>query len=74
AFVKGYGRSIGLADMARAIRTGRAHRCSLEQAFTTLDAMQGFGDSSATGRAIEIANGYVRPEPMKSDLQFGQLD
>ena len=26
AFVKGYGRSVGLADMAYAIRSGRAHR------------------------------------------------
>ncbi len=36
-----YGRSVGVADMAHAIRSGRPHRCSAEQAFAVLDAMQG---------------------------------
>src|SRR5688572_21344147 len=39
-FVKGYGRSVGLADMAYAIRSGRPHRASAEQAYTVLDMMQ----------------------------------
>src|SRR5450432_144264 len=48
-FVKGYGRAVGLADMAQAIQSGRSHRASGDQAFTVLDLMQGFLDSSAKG-------------------------
>ena len=73
-FVAGYGRGVGLADLAQAIRSGRPHRCSLEQAFCVLDAMQGFGDASETGRAHAIEMPYTRPAPMPADLTFGQLD
>ena len=73
-FPTGYGRSVGLADMARAIQTGRPHRASGRQAFTVLDAMIGFLDSSRTGRAHDIAPGYERPAPMPRDLPFGELD
>jgi len=72
--VKGYGRSVGLADMAQAIRSGRAHRCSAEQAFTVLDLMQGFQDASDTGRAYTPALPYERPAPMPAGLPFGILD
>lgn len=73
AFVTGYGRSVGLADMATAIQTGRPHRASLEQAFTVLDAMQAFLDSSASGTAIDIAPGYERTAAMDASLPFGTL-
>ncbi|MFT3786341.1 MAG: Gfo/Idh/MocA family oxidoreductase [Tepidisphaeraceae bacterium] len=73
-FVTGYGRSVGLADMAVAIRNNRPHRASLEQAFTVLDAMQGFLDASKTGKAVDIMPGYERTAPMKATLPFGQLD
>lgn len=73
-FVKGYGRSIGLADMAYAIRSGRAHRCSAEQAFAVLDLMSGFQDSSDTGSAVKPSTKYERPAPMRADLPFGTLD
>ncbi len=72
--VTGYGRAIGLADMASAIQHGRPHRCSMEQAFTVLDAMQAFLDSSNTGKAIDIAPGYERTPPMNPSLPFGSLD
>lgn len=74
AFVTGYGRAIGLADMAQAIRSGRPHRCSAEQAFTVLDVMQGFLDSSASGEAVKPEIPYERPAPMSSELPFGVLD
>lgn len=73
AFRTGYGRSIGLADMADAIRGGRPHRCSAEQAFTVLDAMQGFLDSSEEGLAIKPAIPYERPAPMPVGSAFGEL-
>jgi predicted dehydrogenase len=74
AFVKGYGRSVGLADMARALRGGRPHRASGEQAFAVLDLMQGFLDSSTSGTAHRPTTKYERPAPMPADLPFGVLD
>ena len=72
--VTGYGRAIGIADMASAIQNNRPHRCSLEQAFTVLDAMQAFLDSSISGKAIDIAPGYERTAAMNPGLAFGVLD
>lgn len=74
AFVTGYGRSVGLADMAQAVRSGRKHRCSAEQAFAVLDLMAGFHDSSDTGRAISPSIAYEKPAPMPAHLPFGILD
>jgi predicted dehydrogenase len=73
-FVTGYGRSVGLADMAAALRTGRAHRATGQQALAVLDLMQGFLESSASGRAYEPAVPYERPAPMNPNLSFGMLD
>jgi predicted dehydrogenase len=74
AFPAGYGRSVGLADMAYALRSGRPHRCSAEQGFTVLDVMQGFLDSSRAGSVFTPSLAYERPAPMPADLPFGTLD
>ena len=74
AFVEGYGRSVGLADMAYAVRSGRPHRCSLEQAFCVLDMMQGFRDSSESGGFHTVDAPFERPAPMPADLPYGELD
>ena len=73
-FVRGYGRSVGLADMAHALRSGRPHRASGGLAFAVLDVMQGFLESSETGRAYQPATRFERPAPMPADLPFGVLD
>ncbi len=73
-FVKGYGRSIGLADMAVAIRSGRAERASGQQAMAVLDLMQGFLDSSSGGKTYAPVVRYQRPAPMGANLPFGELD
>lgn len=73
-FVKGYGRSVGLADMAHAIRSGRPHRASGELAFAVLDVMQGFFESSETGTAYHPNAPFDRPAPMPAHLPFGVLD
>ncbi len=73
-FVRGYGRSIGVADMACAIRSGRPHRAGAEQAFTVLDVMQGFLDSSNQGKDFRPSAPYQRPAPMPANLPFGVLD
>jgi len=69
--VAGYGRAVGLAEMADAIRADRPHRASMEQAFAVLDAMQGFLDASETGRAVDIAPGYERPPALDGSKAFG---
>lgn len=69
-----YERSVGLADMAWAIRLGRSSRANVNQAFAVLDAMLGFGDSSRTGRAYKPATTYHRPAPLPANLPFGVLD
>lgn len=73
ASLTGYSRATGLADMAYAIRSGRPLRCDVTQAFTVLDLMQGFLDSSATGQAYQPQIPYTRPAPMPN-LPFGTLD
>ena len=72
-FVTGYGRSIGLADMAYAIRGNRPHRCSGEQAFAVLELMEGFLESSKSGKAFEPTLKYERPAPMPGLPAFGVL-
>jgi predicted dehydrogenase len=73
-FVAGYGRSIGLADMACALRSGRRHRACGHQALLALDLMQGFIDSSNSGKVHIPKFSYERPAPMPADLPFGTLD
>jgi predicted dehydrogenase len=73
-FVKGYGRSVGLADMAHALRAGRPHRASGDLAFAVLDAMQGFFDSSDTDRAYVPVARFERPAPMPANLTFGRIE
>jgi hypothetical protein len=60
--------------MAHALRSGRPHRASGELAFAVLEAMQGFFDSSDTGRAYAPTAAFARPAPMPARLPFGLLD
>jgi predicted dehydrogenase len=69
-----YERSVGLADMAFAIRKGRAPRASGEQAMAVLDLMLGFLDSSDQGKAYEPAVKYIRPPPLPAGIPFGEFD
>jgi len=73
-FVKGYGRSIGAADMAYAIRSGRGVRASGDQGMAVLDLMQGFLDSAREGKFHTPITKYQRPAPMPAELPFGTLD
>ena len=73
-FATGYGRGIGAADMARAIRNGGPFRANGEQAMAVLDLMQGFLDSAASGKAFIPTVRYERPAPMRGELSFGVLE
>ena len=67
-------RSLGLADMAQAIRRGRPHRASGALALHALEAMEAFQASSDAGRAIDVASRPERPAPMPASLKLGELD
>ena len=67
-------RSLGLADMATAIRSGRPHRASGELAYHVLDVMHSIIDASREGRHIEVASTCTRPAAMPTDLSLAELD
>ncbi|HBQ63887.1 MAG TPA: oxidoreductase [Clostridiales bacterium] len=67
-------RGIGVADMARAAASGRAHRAHGDMAFHVLDIMQGFHDSSDTGKLWKLESTCQRPAPMPMGLIDGMLD
>ncbi len=67
-------RGIGVADMARAIRTGRPHRCNGQLAFHVLDVMCAFEESADSGTHIAIQSTCERPAPMQRGLIEGELD
>lgn len=67
-------RSIGVADMALAIQSGRPHRASGELAFHVLDAMEAAAESSANGAAITLASTCDRPAALPLGLLPGMLD
>jgi len=67
-------RGIGPADMACAIRSGRAHRASGELAYHVLDLMHAFHDASDSGRYVEPESTTERPAPLPVGLEHGKLD
>lgn len=67
-------RSLGLADMATAIRSGRPHRANGDMAYHVLDIMHAFHDASTEGRHILLESTCTRPAPMPLDLPQGVLD
>ncbi|MCC7145698.1 MAG: Gfo/Idh/MocA family oxidoreductase [Phycisphaeraceae bacterium] len=70
----GYSRGAGIADLAHAIRSGRPHRASGEQAMAVLDAITGMLDSSQSERVYTIKTAHDRPAPLPSNLPAGRLD
>lgn len=67
-------RGIGVADMAYATKSGRAHRASGDLAYHVLDVMLAVDDASNTGRHINIASTVERPAALPLDLPKGKLD
>ena len=65
---------IGVADMARALRSNRPHRASGALAFHTLEVMEAFQTSSDTGKSIAISTRPPRPAPLPASLALGELD
>jgi predicted dehydrogenase len=67
-------RSLGVADMAKAIKTGRPHRANGEMAYHVLDIMHAFHDSSKQGKHIELQSTCTRPAALPMGLRNGKLD
>jgi predicted dehydrogenase len=60
-------RGLGLADLARAIRSGRPHRASGELALHVLEVMHAFHEASRERRHVELATACDRPAPLPPD-------
>lgn len=67
-------RSIGAADMAHAIRSGRPHRCNGQLALHVLEVMNAFELSQTTRTWIEIRNQCPQPSAIPLGLPPGLLD
>lgn len=67
-------RGLGVADMACALRSGRAHRANGELAYHVLDAMHAFGESASSGQQVVLESRCERPAPMPTGLAEGEVD
>ncbi len=66
-------RSIGVADMAHAIRSNRPHRANGDLALHVLEVMEAFQSASDSGTTISITTPVDRPAPLAESLIDGQL-
>ncbi len=67
-------RALGLADMAKALVTGRAPRCGVQQTYHVLEIIEGFETSAKTGAWTDIGSVYERQAPMRRPELKGILD
>ncbi len=67
-------RALGLADMAKAIQTGRAARCDCRQTFHVLEAIEGFEQSSREQKWVKLQSRFERRPPMQNNPVTGVLD
>ncbi len=73
-YTDGEFRSIGVADMAAAITSGRPHRASGALAFHVLEVMEAFQKSADEGKRITIESSVEQPKAMPAGLDGGRLD
>ena len=67
-------RGLGLADMAKAIQTGRKARADADIIHHALEVMVGFGKSAEENKHVNIVSAPERPAPMATGLLPGILD
>lgn len=72
--VDGEFRSIGVADMATAIVTGRPHRASGALAFHVLEVMEAFQTAADDGRRVSIQSRVERPAMLPPARPTGVID
>ncbi len=67
-------RALGLADIAKAIETGRKPRTSYKQTYHVLEVMEAFKKSSDEGKTVEIESKFERQAPLPENNTHGILD
>ncbi len=67
-------RGVGIADMARALQTGRPARASGDLAYHVLDIMHAIHEASAHGCHVELTSQPARPEAMRAGTADWSLD
>lgn len=67
-------RGLGVADMAYAITSGRAHRANGNLAYHVLDIMHAIEDSSCEGKHIILTSTCTQPAPLPMNLLPNTLD
>lgn len=66
-------RSIGLADMAHALRSNRPHRASGELALHVLEVMEAFETSARENTIVTLVTSAERPEPLATSIVDASL-
>lgn len=69
----GNSRFLGVADLAAAVRDGRAARCNGDVALHVLEILCGLGESSRTGAVKELTTCPERPAAMPDGVPLGML-
>ncbi len=67
-------RSLGVADMAHAIASGRQHRASGSLGYHVLDTMHAIHEAASSGKRIELKSQIDRPAPFPVGMKPGLLD
>jgi len=67
-------RGLGLADMAKAIQTGRKARADVDVIYHALEVMTSFTKSAETRQHVDMLTSPERPAPMAYGLLPGILD
>lgn len=67
-------RGLGIADMAKALRTGRESRADVEQTLHVLEILTAFEKSSSEGCYLELTSPYHRKKAMLNLPVVGVLD
>ncbi len=67
-------RGLGVADMAAAIGSGRAHRASGALHYHVLDIMHAIHDAASSGQHVTLTSGVDRPSAMPTGLADGAID
>lgn len=66
-------RSLGVADLAFAIRENRQHRANGELALHVLEVIEAVQTASDEGRTVAISTHLTRPEPITTSLVDSKL-
>ncbi|MBI1172458.1 gfo/Idh/MocA family oxidoreductase [bacterium] len=72
-YADGNFRSLGVADMAHALRSDRPHRASGDLALHVLEVMEAFQTASDQRRVVAITTLTDRPAPLAQSVDRGQL-